>query len=73
MLNLLWPIIVIASFIYSVYSGNTENLNNSIFNSGNTHRHTHTHQKHKNQNVWWPHWANMEPFCPQSNYVNNEL
>ena len=33
MLNLLWPIIVIASFIYSVYSGNTENLNNSIFNS----------------------------------------
>lgn len=33
MLNYLWPIIIIFSFIYSIYSGNTENLNNSIFNS----------------------------------------
>lgn len=33
MLNYLWPIIIIFSFIYSVYSGNTEELNNSIFNS----------------------------------------
>lgn len=33
MLNYIWPIIIIISFIYSVYSGNVGDLNNSIFTS----------------------------------------
>ena len=33
MLNLLWPIFIIISIIYSILSGNLENINNSIFES----------------------------------------
>lgn len=33
MLNLIWPIFIIISFGYSIFSGNLENLNNSIFSS----------------------------------------
>lgn len=33
MLNKIWPIFIIISIIYAVYSGNLENLNNSIFES----------------------------------------
>lgn len=31
MLNILWPIFIIISIIFSIFSGNVENLNNSIF------------------------------------------
>ena len=33
MLNILWPIFIIVSIVYSIFSGNVENLNNSIFES----------------------------------------
>ena len=33
MLNKIWPIFIIISIIYAIYSGNIENLNNSIFES----------------------------------------
>ena len=33
MLNYIWPIIIILSFLYSLFSGNIENVNNSIFSS----------------------------------------
>ena len=33
MLNLLWPIFIIISIIYAIFSGNIENLNKSIFES----------------------------------------
>ena len=33
MLNILWPIFIIISIIYSILSGNIESLNNSIFES----------------------------------------
>ena len=33
MLNILWPIFIIISFIYSIFSGNIEVLNKSIFSS----------------------------------------
>lgn len=33
MLNYIWPIIIIISFIYSIFNGNTAQLNNSIFES----------------------------------------
>ena len=33
MLNILWPIFIIISIIYAIFSGNIENLNNSIFTS----------------------------------------
>ncbi len=33
MLNILWPIFIIISIIYAIFSGNVENLNNSIFES----------------------------------------
>ena len=33
MLNFIWPILIICSFIYAIISGNTEELNNSIFES----------------------------------------
>lgn len=33
MLNILWPIFIIISIIYSIFSGNVENLNNSVFES----------------------------------------
>ena len=36
MLNLVWPIFLIISIIFSIFSGNIDNLNNSIFESTNT-------------------------------------
>lgn len=33
MLNKLWPIFIVISFIFSILNGSIENLNNSIFNS----------------------------------------
>ena len=33
MLNILWPIFIIISIIYAIFSGNIENLNNNIFES----------------------------------------
>lgn len=33
MLNYIWPVIIILSFIYSIFSGNIETLNSSIFSS----------------------------------------
>ena len=33
MLNILWPVFIIISIAYSIFSGNIENLNNSIFES----------------------------------------
>lgn len=31
MLNILWPIFIILSYIYAIFSGNIANINNSIF------------------------------------------
>ena len=36
MLNILWPIFIIISIVYAIFSGNIENLNNSIFESTET-------------------------------------
>lgn len=33
MLNIIWPIFIIISFVYAIGSGNLESLNNSIFSS----------------------------------------
>ena len=33
MLNIVWPIFIIISFSYAIFSGNLENLNSSIFKS----------------------------------------
>ena len=33
MLNLVWPIFIITSFSYAIFSGNLQNLNTSIFDS----------------------------------------
>ena len=33
MLNKIWPIFIIVSIIYAIFSGNLEQLNNSIFES----------------------------------------
>lgn len=33
MLNILWPIFIVISFIYAILTGNVENVNNSIFDS----------------------------------------
>ena len=33
MLNLVWPIFIIISFSYAIFSGNLQNLNVSIFDS----------------------------------------
>lgn len=33
MLNILWPIFIIISFIYAILSGNVQEVNNSIFDS----------------------------------------
>lgn len=33
MLNILWPIFIIISIIYAIFSGNIEKINNSIFES----------------------------------------
>ena len=35
MLNKIWPLFIIISFIYAIYSGNTLNVNNAIFESTN--------------------------------------
>ena len=32
MLNLIWPVFIVASIIYGILSGNLEELNNSVFN-----------------------------------------
>ena len=34
MLNIIWPIFIIISFVYAIFSGNVENINNAIFESG---------------------------------------
>ena len=36
MLNIVWPIFIIISFIYAIFSGNIEKLNSSIFESTET-------------------------------------
>ena len=36
MLNILWPVFLIISIIFSCFSGNIKELNNSIFESTNT-------------------------------------
>lgn len=36
MLNIVWPIFIIISFSYAIFSGNLENLNSSIFESTNS-------------------------------------
>ena len=36
MLNTLWPVFIILSIIFSCFSGNIKELNNSIFESTNT-------------------------------------
>lgn len=33
MLNIIWPIFIIISFIYAIFSGNVDKINNSIFDS----------------------------------------
>lgn len=33
MLNIIWPIFILISFIYAILNGNIENINNSIFES----------------------------------------
>ncbi len=33
MLNIVWPIFIIISFIYAIFTGNIDNINNSIFES----------------------------------------
>lgn len=33
MLNKIWPIFILISIIYSIFSGNIENVNNAVFNS----------------------------------------
>lgn len=36
MLNILWPIFIIISFIYAIFTGNIENINTSIFESASS-------------------------------------
>lgn len=33
MLNIIWPIFIIISYVYAIFSGNIENINNSIFDA----------------------------------------
>lgn len=33
MLNKIWPLFIIISFVYAIYSGNISNINNAIFDS----------------------------------------
>lgn len=33
MLNIIWPVFIISSFIYAIFTGNIENFNNAIFES----------------------------------------
>ena len=35
MLNIIWPIFIIISFIYAIFSGNVQKINDSIFSSTN--------------------------------------
>ena len=35
MLNIVWPIFIIISFSFAIFTGNLENLNNSIFQGTN--------------------------------------
>ena len=35
MLNTIWPLFIIISFVFSIYSGNILNINNAIFDSAN--------------------------------------
>lgn len=35
MLNTIWPIFILVSFSYAIFSGNLEQLNSSIFTSTN--------------------------------------
>ena len=34
MLNILWPIFIIVSIVYAIFTGNVEKVNNSIFETG---------------------------------------
>ena len=36
MLNVIWPLFIIASYIYAIITGNVENINKEIFNSVNS-------------------------------------
>lgn len=36
MLNILWPVFIIISYIYAIFTGNIENINNSIFSSASS-------------------------------------
>ena len=36
MLNILWPIFIIISYIYALFSGNIQNVNNGIFESASS-------------------------------------
>lgn len=36
MLNILWPLFIIISYIYALFSGNLEKINNSIFESASS-------------------------------------
>ena len=31
MLNILWPLLIIFSYIYAIFSGNIEQINNAVF------------------------------------------
>ena len=31
MLNVLWPSLILVAYIYAIYTGNIENINNAIF------------------------------------------
>ena len=33
MLNILWPIFIVISIVYAIFSGNVENINKGIFDS----------------------------------------
>lgn len=35
MLNVLWPLFILVSYIYAIFVGNIEEINNDIFNSVN--------------------------------------
>ena len=36
MLKILWPVFIIISYIYAIFTGNIENINNSIFSSASS-------------------------------------
>ncbi len=35
MLNIIWPLFIIVSYIYATFTGNIEQINNEVFNSVN--------------------------------------